>query len=129
MLKRFNPEGVPAPFSNYSHGVVVPPGMRVLHVSGQVGLTMDGTIPGDPFEQCRVCFANVLRVMDGDGMTAADIVSLTAYMVGAEHLGAYRRAREAAFGDVAPASTMIYVAGLVDPKMILEVQAVAARAD
>ena len=127
MIERFNPAGVPAPFSNYSHGVVVPAGMRVLHVSGQVGIGPDGGLPDDPFEQCRNAFANVLAVIAGAGMGPEDIVSLTAFVVGAENLAPYRRAREAAFGAVAPGSTMVYVAALVDPKMIIEVQAVAAR--
>jgi len=127
MIRRFNPEGVPAPFSNYSLGVVVPAGMEQLHVSGQVGVGSDGSLPDDAFEQCRNAFTNVLAVMAGAGMGPADIVSLTAFVVGSENLGAYRRAREAAFGDVAPGSTMVYVAALVDPKMIIEVQGVAAR--
>ena len=127
MLRRFNPEGAPPPFSNYSLGVTVAPGMTHLHVSGQVGMSADGVLPEDAAGQCRNAFANVLAVMAGAGMGPADIVSLTTFLTGPEHLPAYRAAREAAFGDVAPASTMVYVAGLVDPKMVIEVQAVAAR--
>lgn len=127
VLKRFNPQGVPPPFSNYSLGVVVPAGMATLHVSGQVGMAADGSLPEDAEAQCRNAFANVLAVMAGAGMGPDDIVSLTTFLTGPEHLAAYRRAREAAFGDVAPASTMVYAAGLVDPKMIIEVQAIAAK--
>ena len=127
MIRRFNPDGAPKPFSNYSQGVVVPAGMEQLHVSGQVGIAVDGSLPEGAEAQCRNAFANVLAVMKGAGMGPEDIVSLTTYLVSGEHIGAYRSAREAAFGKVAPASTMIYVAGLVDPKMVIEVSAVAAR--
>ncbi len=127
MIRRFNPDGMAAPLSKYSLGVVVPATMETLHVSGQVGVAADGSLPDDPAAQCANAFANVLAVMAGAGMGPQNIVSVTTYLTGPEHIGAYRSAREAAFGDVTPASTMIYVAGLVDPKMVVEVQAVAAK--
>jgi 2-iminobutanoate/2-iminopropanoate deaminase len=127
MLKRLNPEGAPRPLSNYSLGVLVPAGMTTFHVSGQVGTDAAGNLPDDAEGQCRNAFANVLAVMAGAGMGPGDIVSLTTFLTGPEHLPAYRSAREAAFGDVAPGSTMVYVAGLVDPKMVIEVQAIAAK--
>ena len=51
MLRRFNPDGVSPPLSNYSHGVVVPGGMKQLHISGQIGITPDGDIPDNVGEQ------------------------------------------------------------------------------
>jgi enamine deaminase RidA (YjgF/YER057c/UK114 family) len=129
MLKRFTPGGIAPPFSNYSHGVVVPAGMRVLHISGQVGIAPDGSVPDHAAEQSKLAFSNVLAVMAADGMGPEDIVELTAYVVGAEHLPTVRAAREAAFGDVAPASTMIFVAALAGPTMMIEVKATAAKAD
>jgi enamine deaminase RidA (YjgF/YER057c/UK114 family) len=128
MLKRFTPDGIAPPFSNYSHGVVVPAGMRVLHVSGQVGIAADGTVPDDAAEQSKLAFANILAIMAAESMGPEDIVELTAYVVGAEHLPTVRAAREAALGDVAPASTMIFVSALAGPTMMIEVKAVAAKA-
>jgi enamine deaminase RidA (YjgF/YER057c/UK114 family) len=128
MLKRFSPDGIAPPFSNYSHGVVVPAGMRVLHVSGQVGIAPDGTVPDDPARQCEFAYANVLAVMAAEGMGPEDLVEVTAYVVGAEHLAIVRAAREEALGKVAPASTMIFVAALAAPSMMIEVKAVAAKA-
>jgi len=128
MLKRFTPGGIAPPFSNYSHGVVVPAGMRVLHISGQVGIAPDGTVPDDPAKQAELAFSNVLAVMAAEGMGPDDLVEVTAYVVGAEHLPTVRAAREKALGKVAPASTMIFVAALAAPSMMIEVKAVAAKA-
>jgi len=128
MLKRFNPADVAPPFSNYSHGVVVPQGMRVLHVSGQVGIRPDGAIPDDADAQARLCFENVLKVMAAEGMTAADLVSVTTYAVAGRDIASVRRIREEVLGAMAPASTFVYVSGLADPRLVIEVQAVAARA-
>ena len=126
MLKRFNPDGVPAPLSNYSHGVVVPEGWRELHVSGQIGAEADGTVPDDPARQAELCFANVLAVLAAEGMAAENLVSVTTYVVGEENLPAVREARMAALGDVAPASTLVFVVALATPVLKVEVQAVAA---
>jgi enamine deaminase RidA (YjgF/YER057c/UK114 family) len=127
MLKRFNPEGVRPPLSRYSHGVVVPGGMRELHVSGQVGTAPDGSIPADVGAQCRNVFANILAILAAEGMGAADLVSITTYVVGQEHLATVRREREAALGDVAPASTLVFVTALAHPDLKVEVQAIAAK--
>ena len=126
MLKRFNPPGVAAPLSSYSHGVVVPEGMRQLHVSGQIGIAPDGTVPGDVREQAGLCFANVLAVLAAEGMSADDLVSMTTYVVGEDNLAAVREARVEALGDAAPASTLVFVAALAAPELKVEVQAVAA---
>ncbi len=126
MLKRFNPEGVAAPLSNYSHGVVVPAGWRHLHVSGQIGAEADGAAPGDPARQAELCFANLLAVLAAEGMTAENLVSVTTYVVGEENLAAVRAARAETLGDVAPASTLVFVPALASPALKVEVQAVAA---
>ncbi len=129
MLKRFTPDGIAAPFSNYSHGVVVPPGMRVLFLAGQVGITADGTVPDDPAEQSDLAFSNMLAIMAAEGLGPEDLVEVTAYVVGAEHLATVRAAREKALGDIAPASTMIFVSALAAPSMMIEVKGIAAKAD
>ncbi len=126
MLRRFNPEGVAPPLSHYSHGVVVPDGMQQLHVSGQIGITPDGAIPDDVGEQARWCFANVLAILAEEGMAADNLVSLTTYVVGEDNLGAVRQARRQALGEVAPASTLVFVTALATPALKVEVQAIAA---
>lgn len=126
MLKRFNPDGVAAPLSSYSHGVVVPEGWKELHVSGQIGIEPDGTVPDDVGRQAHLCFANVMKVLAAQGMTVENLVSITTYVVGEENLMAAREARVAALGDVAPASTLVFVSALATPKLKIEVQAIAA---
>ena len=128
MLKRFDPATIAPPFGNYSHGVVIPAGMRVLHVSGQVGVAPDGSIPDAPEEQCRLAFSNVLGVLAGDGMGPEDLVAITTYAVAGQDLLPVRKIRREVLGDVKPASTFLFVSGLADPRLLIEVQAVAAKA-
>ena len=44
MATYLNTETAPQPFSNYSQAVEVPPGSRVIAVSGQVGVSLDGKL-------------------------------------------------------------------------------------
>ena len=48
MLQKIVPETIMQPFNNaYSHGVLIPPNARVLHLSGQIGARPDGVVPDD----------------------------------------------------------------------------------
>ena len=100
--------------------------MKQLHVSGQIGITPDGTIPDDVGEQAHWCFANILTILAAEGMAADNLVSLTTYVVGEGNLAAVRQARQQALGDAAPASTLVFVSALATPVLKVEVQAVAA---
>ncbi len=126
MLERINPDGVAAPLSNYSHVVVVPEGMKQLHISGQIGMAPDGTISPDVETQGRQTYANIRAILASQGLTLEDLVSLTIYVVGKEHLPAVRAARVAELGELAPASTLVFVSALAAPEIKVEIQAIAA---
>jgi 2-iminobutanoate/2-iminopropanoate deaminase len=60
-------------------------------------------------------------------MTAANIVKTTVFLTDRSLLGAFRAARSAFLGDHAPASTLLFVAGLADPKLVVEIEAEAVE--
>lgn len=128
-MKFHNPEGVSAPVSAYSHGVEVPAGARWLTLSGQVGIDVDGNLPADAAAQSAIIWRNIQRILEGAGMGVEDIVKMTAYLVDASDLAAYGAARTEVLGAHRPASTLVYVSGLVKPEMKVEVEVQAARAD
>jgi len=63
MLKTLNPVTVAPPFSAYSHAVEIPPGARMLYVSGQLGVAPDGSVPADFAGQADQAFRNVLAIL------------------------------------------------------------------
>jgi 2-iminobutanoate/2-iminopropanoate deaminase len=129
MLKRLNPATLHAPAGKYSHGVEVPPGARMLYVSGQVGAKPDGSTAASDAAQCEQAWANVMNVLAAAGMGAADIVKLNAYVTRTDLIPVYRAARDKALGDaVPPASTLVVAAGLANPAWVVEIECVAARA-
>jgi 2-iminobutanoate/2-iminopropanoate deaminase len=121
-----NPPTVPAAASRYSQGVVAPGPARWLHVSGQVGIPVGGTLPDSFEEQARNAWRNVLGVLEGAGMGPGDLVKVTAYITRQSDVGQYRTVRDSMLGQVKTASTLVVVAGLADPRWLIEIEAVAA---
>ena len=64
-------------------------------------------------------------MLTANGMTVENIVKTTAFLTDRGLLDAYRQARGAVFGDHAPASTLLFVAGLADPRWVVEIEAEA----
>jgi len=121
-----NPDGVFPPGSRYSHAAVVEGGGRRLVVSGQVGLRPDGHLDRDPEEQIKQALANLGAVLSGNGMGPRDVVKVTAFLTDQELVPLWREARINFFDGHAPASTLLIVAGLADPRFVVEVEAEAA---
>jgi 2-iminobutanoate/2-iminopropanoate deaminase len=123
-----NPLSVAAPQGAYSHVALVKAGSDTYHISGQVGFAPDGSLPASFEDQAEGSFANIIRILTELGMTPANLVKLTIFVVTGNSPLAARAARAKAFGpDVKPASTLIMVPGLVDPKFLIEIEAVAAK--
>lgn len=122
-----NPDTVHAPLGAYSHTAVVPEGTELVYLSGQVGARHDGSAPETIAEQAKQAFANVLSLLRARGLDATDIVKLTTFIVAGQEGEAVRRARVGALGDHRPTSTTVYVAQLVNPIWLVEIEAIAAR--
>jgi enamine deaminase RidA (YjgF/YER057c/UK114 family) len=121
-----NPAGVAPPLSAYSHGVLADPGLRWLHVSGQVGSAPDGTVPDGTEAQMRQAWANALAVLAAAGMGPDDIVKVNVFLTRPEDVPLYRAVRDEALEGRRPASTLLVVAALASPRLRVEVELVAA---
>ena len=119
-----NPAAVAAP-TGYSHSVLVEGGHRRLIVSGQVGKALDGTIPEDGAAQIGLALANLRAILDAHGMGPRDVVKVLLLVTDRALLPPLRAARDAFFAGHAPASTLLIVAGLADPRFLVEIEAEA----
>jgi 2-iminobutanoate/2-iminopropanoate deaminase len=126
-MKRHNPFPVLSNYGAiYAHGVEVPAGSRTLYVSGQVGVGGDGqTVEGGFEAQCRQAIANLESVLASADMALADLVKITVFLTRREDLPRLRDVRSEQLA-VAPAVTVIIVAGLHNPAWLVEIEAVAA---
>lgn len=118
---------LPAP-AGYSHVVTIPSGPLVW-TSGQVGIAPDGGVAGDWETQTRVAFENVGRALAAAGAGWRDVVKLTLYLVATDALDTVRAVRDE-FVDTSapPTSSLVQVAGLFRPDLLIEVEAVASIA-
>jgi enamine deaminase RidA (YjgF/YER057c/UK114 family) len=123
-----NPEGVRAPASRYSHACLVEGPGRRLVISGQVGLAPDGSLPATAEGQIRQALANLRTILAAQGMGVRDLVKITVFLTDATLVKPWRALRDEALEGHAPASTLLIVAGLADPRFLVEVEAEAFRA-
>jgi 2-iminobutanoate/2-iminopropanoate deaminase len=126
MLSYVETPKAPKPFSNYSQAVEVRAGARLLHISGQVGMTVDGTIPADEAAQHELAWQNILAILASCNMTARNLVDVQAFIINPRSVGLYRQVRDRMLEGAKPASTLLIVTGLADPKLTVEIAAVAA---
>ena len=82
----------------------------------------------DAYAQTEQALRNVAEALDRLGLGLADVVSTRIYVTDIARWEEYGRAHGAAFGDIMPAATMIEISALVNPRMLVEVEAVAYRA-
>lgn len=123
---RHDPFPVDAPYHGiYSHGVETRAGARVLHVSGQVGRTPEGQLAPDFRGQCKQAILNVFAVLSAAKMAPGDIVKMCFFLVRREDMAALVEVRKELLDGVRPAITTLFVAGLVSPEWLVEVEAVA----
>jgi enamine deaminase RidA (YjgF/YER057c/UK114 family) len=116
---------LPAP-AGFSHVVTIPAG-RLVWTSGQVGTTEDGRAGDGWEEQTRLAFGNVGRALAAAGADFADVVKLTLYVVATDELPTVRAVRdEFVYTAAPPTSSLVQVAGLYLPGLLIEVEAVAA---
>ncbi|MFN4143030.1 RidA family protein [Aestuariivirga sp.] len=126
MIKPLETDRAPKPFSAYVQGMEIPPGHRVVHVSGQVGVTVAGEIPGDVARQHELAWENALAVLAAAGMDHTHVVDAHVYITDRGHVRLYRETRDRYLKGHKPAATLLVVAGLADDRLVVEVDLVAA---
>src|SRR5437762_6533960 len=123
---RHTPSTVAKPFGPYSHAVEVPEGSRLLYISGEVGVLPDGAVPQTIEAQAEGCWRNIIAILADAEMRVQDLVKITTYLVRPEDVAAAGAARAKHFGDARPGSATIIVKALVNPSLLIEIEAVAA---
>lgn len=120
-----NPETLHKPLGRYSHQVEVS-GERMLIISGQVGMRLDGSIPEDPIEQLDLAFENIFRNLRAANMQVTDLVKLTTYLVGEWDTDKRRALVASKLAGHQPAMTLMYAAALANPAIKVEIDAWAS---
>jgi len=108
------------PILGYSRAVKVG---NTVFVAGTTGADADGKFAPDAGDQTRQALKNILAGLEKAGATAADVVRTRIFVTDISQWEAIGRAHGEVFGEIRPAMAMVEVSKLIDPAMLVEIEA------
>lgn len=107
------------PTVGFSRAVRV--GDRVM-VAGTAPIWPDDQVDPDPKTQARRCLEIMLSALGEAGGSAEDVVRTRMFITDVSHADVVGEAHGEVFGEIRPASTMVVVSGLLDPRWVVEME-------
>ena len=97
-----------------------------VYVSGTAPVDADGGVfaPGDGYGQARRCLELIENALKDLGAAMSDVVRTRMFVTDIAHWEAFGRAHREFFKDHPPATTMVEVKSLIDPAILIEIDAV-----
>jgi len=116
------------PVVGYSRAVRVG---QFVAVSGSAAVDADGKLvgEGDMYAQTKQCIRVIEDALEKAGASLSDVVRTRTFVTDISLWAEVARAHQEAFGDVGPATSMVEVSRLIDPAMLVEIEADAVIND
>ena len=126
MIERILLPDVMKPVSHYCHVVRAGP---LVWVSGVVGMDAAGNVPGGTVAQFDLAIDVMDQCLRAAGAAAEHVVKVQVFLTDIDERAAINPRRIAYFGEHRPASTLVEIAALVDPRLKVEIECQAFRPD
>ena len=97
----------------------------LIFVSGTTATDANGEIvgEGDPYAQAIQALRNIQNALERAGASLGDVVRSRIFVTDIEQWAEIGRAHGDVFGEIRPAATMVQVSRLIDPRMLVEIEA------
>ncbi len=117
------------PIVGYARAVRVRNVTETIYVTGTTATDAHGQVvgEGDARAQTLQALANIERALARLGAALSDVVRTRIYVMDITRWEEVGRAHSEVFGQVLPATTMVEVSRLIDPRMLVEIEAEAVR--
>ncbi len=114
------------PLRGYSRAVQVGDSM---YISGTTAMNAKGEVatPGDAYEQTKTILATVKTILASRGFSIDNVVRTRLFVTNIAKWDDYARAHQEVFQKIRPASAMVQVVKLVDPRLVVEMEVDAVR--
>jgi enamine deaminase RidA (YjgF/YER057c/UK114 family) len=101
-----------------------------ISVSGTAPVAQDGSVfaPGDGYAQAKRCLAIIQSALENLGSNVSEVIRTRIFVTDIKLWEEFGRAHAEVFGDNPPATTMVEVKALIDPAMLIEIEADAITA-
>ena len=119
-VRRISSGSIWEPIVGYSRAVIAGP---YVEVSG----TTAPEAGDSPYEQTKAAIAKIAAVLAQAGVEISDVVRTRMFVTDITRWEEYGKAHGEVFGAVLPATTMVEVSALIDPAILVEVEATAYR--
>jgi enamine deaminase RidA (YjgF/YER057c/UK114 family) len=96
-----------------------------LYVAGQTPARADGSVPDGAEAQSRLVLDKIADILAEHGLGWNSVVKLNYYLCDVNDLGGLRAAAFDILPDPPPATTLVVISGLIDPRFLVEIDAVA----
>ena len=128
-VKRTNPPTLSTP-TGYTHVVEVTGPAKTVYIAGQIAFDKEGKLvgAGDMAAQAEQVFKNLQAALDTAGAKFSDVVKMNTYVTDMAKAPAVREVRARYFGQSTPASTLVQVAALARPELMIEIEVIAVVA-
>jgi len=115
------------PLRGYSRAVRAGDNLYISGTTAVVSATGEVVAPGNAYEQTVFVLERIRKILDRCGFTIEEVVRTRLFVTALSTWDEYARAHRIVFKNIRPASSIVQVTRLVDPRLMIEIEVDAVK--